>query len=121
MHILFRQWHAPHEARALSVGGSCGVLRTVTFDVVPEFVRLYDEFEHAAGAWRKPWRVVHKAEVMALGENPRIRVEDARVQYRRVSMRLLLSGNPLNSILLAALRSPVNASARIHLDVGGRY
>ena len=42
-----------------------------TFDVVPESVRLYDEFEYAAGSWSKPWRVVQKAEVMALGENPR--------------------------------------------------
>jgi len=42
-----------------------------TFDVVPESVRLYDEFKYAAGSWRKPWRVVQKAEVMVLGENPR--------------------------------------------------
>ena len=42
-----------------------------TFVVVPESVRLYDEFEYAAGSWSKPWRVVQKAEVMALGENPR--------------------------------------------------
>ncbi len=40
-------------------------------EVVPEAVRLYDEFAYAAGSWSKPWRVVHKAEVMALGENPR--------------------------------------------------
>ena len=42
-----------------------------TQDVVPEAVRLYDEFTHAAGSWSKPWRVLLKAEVMALGENPR--------------------------------------------------
>ena len=42
-----------------------------TFDVVPESVRVYDEFHYAAGSWSKPWRVVQKAEVMALGENPR--------------------------------------------------
>lgn len=45
-----------------------------TFDVVPESVRLYDEFEYAANSWSKPWRVVQKAEVMALGENPRFAV-----------------------------------------------
>ena len=42
-----------------------------TQDVVPDAVRLYDEFAHAAGSWSKPWRVLLKAEVMALGENPR--------------------------------------------------
>jgi Transposase DDE domain. len=34
-------------------------------------VKLYDEFDYAAGSWHKPWRVVLKAEVMALGDNPR--------------------------------------------------
>lgn len=42
-----------------------------TFDVVPDSVRVYDEFHYAASSWSKPWRVVQKAEVMALGENPR--------------------------------------------------
>ena len=42
-----------------------------TQDVVPEAVRLYDEFLYAAGSWQKSWRVLLKAEVMALGENPR--------------------------------------------------
>ncbi|MDO8753244.1 MAG: IS1380 family transposase [Anaerolineales bacterium] len=42
-----------------------------TFDVVPDSVRLYDEFDYAANSWSKSWRVVQKAEVMALGENPR--------------------------------------------------
>ena len=42
-----------------------------TYDVVPDAVRVYDEFDYAAGSWRKPQRVVQKAEVMALGENPR--------------------------------------------------
>ncbi|MBC7813897.1 MAG: IS1380 family transposase [Burkholderiales bacterium] len=42
-----------------------------TFDAVPDSVRLYGEFDYAAGSWSKPWRVVQKAEVMALGENPR--------------------------------------------------
>lgn len=42
-----------------------------TFDSVPDSVRLYGEFDYAAGSWSKPWRVVQKAEVMALGENPR--------------------------------------------------
>jgi len=34
-------------------------------------VKLYDELEYAAGSWHKPFRVVLKAEVMALGDNPR--------------------------------------------------
>ncbi len=34
-------------------------------------VKLYDEFDYAAGSWHKPFRVVPKAEVMALGDNPR--------------------------------------------------
>ncbi len=40
-------------------------------DVVPDAVRLFDEFDYAAGSWHKCWRVLLKAEVMALGENPR--------------------------------------------------
>lgn len=42
-----------------------------TEDMVPEVVRLYDEFPYAADSWQKSWRVSLKAEVMALGENPR--------------------------------------------------
>lgn len=34
-------------------------------------VRLYEEFHYAAASWPKPFRVVLKAEVMALGDNPR--------------------------------------------------
>jgi len=42
-----------------------------TQDVVPEAVRLFDEFPYAARSWPKAWRVLLKAEVMAEGENPR--------------------------------------------------
>jgi hypothetical protein len=42
-----------------------------TEDLVPEAIRLYDEFPYTAGSRPKPWRVLLKAEVMALGENPR--------------------------------------------------
>lgn len=42
-----------------------------THDVVPDAVRVYDEFDYAAGSWSKPQRVVQKAEVMGVGENPR--------------------------------------------------
>jgi hypothetical protein len=42
-----------------------------TQEVVPEAVRLFDEFPYAARSWPRPWRVLLKAEVMAQGENPR--------------------------------------------------
>ena len=42
-----------------------------TQDVVPDAVRLYEEFRYAAASWHKPLRVVQKAEVMGLGENTR--------------------------------------------------
>jgi hypothetical protein len=42
-----------------------------TQDEVPDAVRLYEEFRYAAASWHKPLRVVQKAEVMGLGENPR--------------------------------------------------
>jgi hypothetical protein len=42
-----------------------------TQDVVPDAVRLYEEFRYAAASWHEPLRVVQKAEVMGLGENPR--------------------------------------------------
>ncbi len=42
-----------------------------TQEVVPQAVRLFDEFAYAARSWPKAWRVLLKAEVMALGENPR--------------------------------------------------
>lgn len=42
-----------------------------TQEVVPDAVRVYEQFHYAAGSWSKPRRVVQKAEVMALGENPR--------------------------------------------------
>jgi len=33
--------------------------------------RLFGEFAYAAGSWPQPFRVIHKAEVMDLGDNPR--------------------------------------------------
>jgi Transposase DDE domain group 1 len=42
-----------------------------TQDMVPQAVRLFDEFSYAADSWPKAWRVLLKAEVMAQGENPR--------------------------------------------------
>ena len=42
-----------------------------TAEVVPEAVRVFHEFSYAAGSWPQAWRVIVKAEVMALGENPR--------------------------------------------------
>ncbi len=42
-----------------------------THDVVPEAVRLFDEFDYRARSWPRAWRVLLKAEVMALGQNSR--------------------------------------------------
>jgi hypothetical protein len=42
-----------------------------TQDVVPNAVRLFDECVYQARSWPKAWRVLFKAEVMALGENTR--------------------------------------------------
>lgn len=42
-----------------------------TQDVVPEAVRLFDEFDYRARSWSRAWRVLLKAEVMALGQNSR--------------------------------------------------
>lgn len=42
--------------------------------IVPDAVREYAEFNYAADTWAKEWRVLLKAEVMALGENPRFLV-----------------------------------------------
>jgi hypothetical protein len=42
-----------------------------TQDVVPNAVRLFDEFTYKARSWSRAWRVLLKAEVMALGENTR--------------------------------------------------
>jgi len=33
--------------------------------------RLFGEFEYAAGSWPQPFRIIQKAEVMDLGDNPR--------------------------------------------------
>jgi hypothetical protein len=38
---------------------------------VPTRTRTYHELDYAAGSWSNPWRVILKAEVMALGDNPR--------------------------------------------------
>jgi len=42
-------------------------------------IRLYEEFEYGAGSWHMPFRVVLKAEVMALGDNPRFVVTSMRL------------------------------------------
>ena len=51
---------------------ACALWAEVQTDgVVPEAVRLFAEFNYAARSWSQAWRVIVKAEVMALGENPR--------------------------------------------------
>ncbi len=37
----------------------------------PSATRLYDDVHYQAGSWSRRWRVVLKAEVMTLGDNPR--------------------------------------------------
>jgi hypothetical protein len=60
-----------------------------TQEVVPEAVRLFDEFSYAALSWSQAWRVLLKAEVMVQGENPRFVVTsltglDAGMLYEEV-------------------------------------
>jgi hypothetical protein len=38
-------------------------------DVVPGAVRVFDEFDYRAGSWPRYWRVLLKAEGMALGSS----------------------------------------------------
>jgi Transposase DDE domain group 1 len=45
----------------------------------PASSRLYEEFSYAAASWSHPWRVVLKAEVMAVGDNPRFVVTSLTV------------------------------------------
>ena len=42
-----------------------------TQDVVPNAVRLFNEWNYRARSWPRAWRVMLKAEVMAIGENTR--------------------------------------------------
>ena len=58
-------------------------------DVVPTAVRLFDEFTYKARSWPRAWRVLLKAEVMALGENTRFIVTslpglDAGMLYEEI-------------------------------------
>lgn len=58
-------------------------------DVVPNAVRLFDEFTYKARSWPRAWRVLLKAEVMALGENTRFVVTsltglDAATLYEEI-------------------------------------
>ncbi len=58
-------------------------------DVVPNAVRLFDEFTYKARSWPRAWRVLLKAEVMALGENTRFIVTslpglDADMLYEEI-------------------------------------
>lgn len=60
-----------------------------TQDVAPSAVRLFDEFAYQARSWPKAWRVLLKAEVMALGENTRFVVTslpglDAGMLYEEI-------------------------------------
>jgi hypothetical protein len=60
-----------------------------TQDVAPNAVRLFDEFVYRARSWPKAWRVLLKAEVMALGENTRFVVTslpglDAGMLYEEI-------------------------------------
>lgn len=60
-----------------------------TQEVVPNAVRLFDEFAYQARSWPRAWRVLLKAEVMALGENTRFIVTslpglDAAMLYEEI-------------------------------------
>ena len=55
-----RALHQTHSANAQRLGNA-----------EPAATRLYDDIEYQAGSWPKAYRVVVKAEVMALGDNPR--------------------------------------------------
>lgn len=69
--VLNRQAEATlREARALyAQRQACGE---------PAPIRLYEEFDYSAASWHQPFRVVIKAEVTALGENPRFVVTSLR-------------------------------------------
>lgn len=60
---LLDRARALHQARAAAA-------RRVG-EAEPVATRLYKDVEYQAGSWPKAWRVVLKAEVMALGDNPR--------------------------------------------------
>jgi hypothetical protein len=58
-------------------------------DLVPNAVRLFNEFAYKARSWPRAWRVLLKAEVMALGENTRFIVTslpglDAGMLYEEI-------------------------------------
>ena len=60
-----------------------------TQDVVPNALRLFDEFMYKARSWPRAWRVLMKAEVMVLGENTRFIVTslpglDADILYEDI-------------------------------------
>ena len=64
-------------------------VQSQTQDVVPNAVRRFDDFAYRARSWPKAWRVLLKAEVMALGENTRFIVTslpglDAGVLYEDI-------------------------------------
>jgi hypothetical protein len=60
---LLDQARALHQERCANAR-RCG-------EAEPSATRLYEDIEYQAGSWPKPYRVVLKAEVMALGDNPR--------------------------------------------------
>ena len=45
----------------------------------PAHTRTYHDLEYAAGSWPQPFRVVLKAEVMSIGDNPRFVVTSLRL------------------------------------------
>lgn len=57
------------QARALHTLRCTNARRRNQF--APSATRLYDEVDYQAGSWSQAWRVVVKAEVMDLGDNPR--------------------------------------------------
>lgn len=60
---LLAQARALHERRCTEAG--------IGQQSVPAATRLYDDLDYQAASWPRKWRVVLKAEVMALGDNPR--------------------------------------------------
>ena len=63
----------PTKQRALAIWAAAQ-----TEEVVPNAIRVFREFDYAAGTWVKEWRILLKAEVNEFAETPRFVVTSLR-------------------------------------------
>ena len=72
---------------------------------LPAATRLFDDIDYQADSWSRKWRVVVKAEVMSLGDNPRFVVSSLNEPTAEILYRELYSARGQGENFIKAVKN----------------